>query len=174
MRWKDKLMQSLAVAAIGFALAAGVEARGSKSKENKEDSASKLYAEGVKLAEAGDFGAALERFENANKERKNDPDILNMLGFTQRKLGRLDAAFASYAKALQLRPDFPEAREYLGEAHLQAALEQLRLLSEQGAAGEVAELRAAIAQAAWRAGVGNARAAGDSGAAAAPDSARRW
>lgn len=166
MSWKRWLVPVVTVFGISAALVLGVDARGSKSKEEQGDEASKLYAEGVKLAEAGDFEAALDRFERAKKERKNDPDILNMLGFTQRKLGRLDVAFASYKQALELRPNFPEAREYLGEAHLQAALEQLRLLSDQGAAGEVAELRDAIAQAAWRAGVGASPAVGDS--------TRRW
>jgi len=166
MSRKRTLIPIVTVVAVSFALAVGVDARGSKSKQEKADEASKLYEEGVKLAEAGDFETALDRFERAQKERKNDADILNMLGFTQRKLGRLDAAFANYAKALELRPDFPEAREYLGEAHLQAALEQLRILSARGATEEVAELRDAIAQAAWRAGAGSSPAAGDS--------TRRW
>ena len=42
----------------------------------------------------------------------------NSLGYTQRKLGAYDDALASYAKALDLKPGYPEALEYRGEAYL--------------------------------------------------------
>jgi tetratricopeptide (TPR) repeat protein len=131
------------------------EAAPSGSKTEKKDKATAYYEEGVQLAETGDFDKALERFEKANKERKNDADILNMMAFAQRKLGRLNEAFENYARALEIRPDFPQAREYLGEAHLQAALEQAKILSEYGSLGEeeLAQLMAAFEEAAWRLGI---------------------
>jgi tetratricopeptide (TPR) repeat protein len=42
----------------------------------------------------------------------------NSLGYTQRKLGSYDDSLASYAKALDLKPGYPEALEYRGEAYL--------------------------------------------------------
>jgi tetratricopeptide (TPR) repeat protein len=42
----------------------------------------------------------------------------NALGYTQRKLGSYDDSLASYAKALELKPGYPEALEYRGEAYL--------------------------------------------------------
>ena len=39
-------------------------------------------------------------------------------GYTQRKLGSYDDSLASYAKALELKPGYPEALEYRGEAYL--------------------------------------------------------
>jgi len=42
----------------------------------------------------------------------------NSLGYTQRQLGSYDDALASYARALTLRPGYPEALEYRGEAYL--------------------------------------------------------
>jgi tetratricopeptide (TPR) repeat protein len=42
----------------------------------------------------------------------------NSLGYTQRKLGAYDDALASYARALDLKPGYPEALEYRGEAYL--------------------------------------------------------
>ena len=42
----------------------------------------------------------------------------NSLGYTQRKLGSYDDSLASYAKALELKPGYPEALEYRGEAYL--------------------------------------------------------
>ena len=38
-----------------------------------------------------------------------------------------DEAFSLYGRALRLRPEFPEAREYVGEAHIDAALERFAL-----------------------------------------------
>lgn len=135
---------------------------GKKDASEKVDPATEHYNKGLDLVTAGDFDAAFEQFERANRERKNDPEILNMLAFTQRKRGHLDEAFTIYAKALQLQADFPQAREYLGEAHIQAALEQVRILRSYGAAGE-AELRALLAafeEAAFRLGLGKESGAG--------------
>ena len=42
----------------------------------------------------------------------------NSLGYTQRKLGSYDDSLASYARALDLKPGYPEALEYRGEAYL--------------------------------------------------------
>jgi hypothetical protein len=42
----------------------------------------------------------------------------------------------NYAKALKLRPNFPDAREYLGEAYLQALLRELDTLKSYGKNGE--------------------------------------
>ena len=122
----------------------------------KADKAAEYYNQGLALVEAGDFEKAVKQFEKADKERQDDPEILNMLAFTQRKTGKLDKAFENYARALELRPDFPQAREYLGEAHLQALLEQVRLLGTYGPKGEkeLGQLRDAFAKAAWQLGVG--------------------
>ena len=124
--------------------------------EQKVDRATEYYNQGLALVEAGNFEKALDLFKKANKERDDDPEILNMLAFTQRKLGRLEQAFENYARALELRPEFPQAREYLGEAYLQAALEQVRILNGYGSSGEkeLAQLRAAFEKAAWQLGVG--------------------
>ena len=69
--------------------------------------------------------------------------------------GKLDEAFKNYDKALSVRERFPQAREYLGEAHVQAALEQARLLQSYGADGEkdLAGLVAAFARAAVDLGI---------------------
>jgi tetratricopeptide (TPR) repeat protein len=42
----------------------------------------------------------------------------NYLGYTRRKLGEYDAALMAYDRALALRPSYPEAIEYRGEAYL--------------------------------------------------------
>jgi tetratricopeptide (TPR) repeat protein len=83
------------------------------------------------------------KFEKAYEMDDEDPEILNMLAFTMRKTGDLEGAFAFYEQALALRERFPQAREYLGEAHLQAALLQIQILAGYGAEGE-AELAALL------------------------------
>ena len=40
------------------------------------------------------------------------------MGFATRKLGNVDGALPYYARALALKPDYVQAREYLGEAFL--------------------------------------------------------
>src|SRR5262245_3745412 len=146
--------------------AAGAFAAGSGSKsqtpEAATDPAIQLYEQGLKKVEAKDWKGALDLFERAHQAKKKDPDILNMLAFTQRKTGQLDDAFTNYAKALEMRPEFPQAREYLAEAHLQAAMEQMKILRDYGseAQAEVTMLLDAFAKAAWT--VGARPAAGDS------------
>jgi tetratricopeptide (TPR) repeat protein len=91
-----------------------------------------LYDQGLAASQANDFQKALPIFEQALRNDPNNPDILNMLAHTQRKIGLLDESLANYKKALQLRPHFPEAHEYLGEAYIQAALLELQVLRSYG------------------------------------------
>lgn len=67
--------------------------------------------------------AALEALD-----RPEDPNVLNYLGYSHRKLGKIDKGLAYYARALDVDPDFVLAREYLGEGHVeQGDLEKARL-----------------------------------------------
>ncbi|MDE2222137.1 MAG: tetratricopeptide repeat protein [Candidatus Omnitrophica bacterium] len=91
-----------------------------------------LYDQGIAAGQANDFQKALPLFEQALRQDPNNPDILNMLAHTQRKIGLIDEALANYKKALELRPRFPEAREYLGEAYVQAALREVEVLKSYG------------------------------------------
>jgi tetratricopeptide (TPR) repeat protein len=100
-----------------------------------------LYDQGVAAGNAGDYPKAVDLFQQALKADPNNPDILNMLAHAQRKSGPMDdvlmdAAMDNYWKALKIRPDFPEAREYLGEAYLQGLLKQVILLKGYGASGK--------------------------------------
>ena len=169
LRWFARAFLAVLVSA---ALTSRSDAAPTGSKTNKpeppSDPARQLYDQGLQKAQANDFTAALPLFERAHQAKKDDPEILNMLAFTQRKLGQLDEAFANYAKALELRPDFPQAREYLAEAHLQAAMLQMQILRGYGpkADAEVAQLADAFAKAARTVGAGTPP--------AGADSTRRW
>jgi outer membrane protein assembly factor BamD (BamD/ComL family) len=160
----------LLFAAGAFASGSGSKSQTPESKsqtpEASTDPAIQLYEEGLKKVEAKDWKGALSLFERAHQAKKKDPDILNMLAFTQRKNGQLDDAFTNYAKVLEMKPEFPQAREYLAEAHLQAAMEQMKILRDYGseAQAEVTMLLDAFAKAAWTVGA----------RPAAGDSTRRW
>ena len=132
-----------------------VEASGSSKPKKSTDEAgadkvAKLYAEGEGLVWAGKYDEALAVFKKAHKQDKKNPDVLNLLAYTQRKTGDLDGALENYHKALKLKPHFPEAREYLGEAYIQAALRQVEALRGYGTEGqkELTELTQAFKKAA--------------------------
>ena len=126
------------------------EGSSSEPEISRDDEAVIAYDKGMELVKAGRYQEALERFRSAVKRDKKNPEYLNMMAYTLRKTGNIDDAFDTYAKALQLKPAFPQAREYLGEAHLQALLLQLDVLRGYGDDGkkEYAALVAALQEAA--------------------------
>ena len=84
-----------------------------------------------------------ERYEEAITELKgllekdaDDPDLFNLLAFSQRKLGRFEPAYENYQKALAIDPGHRGANEYLGELYLQLdqpekAEERLKVLDDE-------------------------------------------
>ncbi len=126
------LLAAGALGAAGAAFAAGSPSAG-KSKDEARPSG---YEAGVALLDAGRFEQARQKLETAARESPRDPDVLNMLAYSQRKSGQLDRAIATYKRALSLRPRFPQAREYLGEAYLQASLRELETLEGYGPAAK--------------------------------------
>ncbi len=137
----------LMVASIVFFLNAG----GSEpSTSTRDDEAILLYKKGVQADKSGDYTNAINFLQQAYKLDKKNPNILNMLAHSQRKTGKIDEALENYRRALNLRPKFPEAREYLGEAYIQAALREIETLKGYGreGAGNREELIRAFKQAA--------------------------
>lgn len=86
---------------------------GGRAAMNNEE----LYATGYQLAKAGDYEGALE-FLTAGAY-KADPRFLTMIGYSTRKLGRIDDGMGYYMQALAIDPNSVTTREYLGEAYLQ-------------------------------------------------------
>jgi predicted Zn-dependent protease len=87
--------------------------KGGRAAMNNEE----LYAAGYQLAKAGDYKSALE-FLTAGTDKK-DVRFLTMIGYSTRKLGRVDEGMGYYNQALALDPNSVTTREYLGEAYLQ-------------------------------------------------------
>lgn len=91
-----------------------------KPKQKPKDSSlnqDQLYNLGYWQAKTGGYDAALATLRSAPSQ--DDPRVQTMIGFTLRKLGRVDDAFGYYFKALATRPDATTTRQYLGEAYLQ-------------------------------------------------------
>lgn len=77
-----------------------------------------LYQQGRALAQAGEYDWALTVLGVISNQ--NDPRVLNYIGYSHRKSGRLDEAFGYYHKAIEIDPNFVLAREYLGEGYVAA------------------------------------------------------
>lgn len=132
--------------------AATVQGAGNPARAKDDAEPPAEYAKGLEHLEAEDFEAARSDFERAVRRAPRDADVLNMLAYAQRKTGQLDRAIRTYQKALKLRPRFPQAREYLAEAYLQAALRELSQLESYGdeARSERDQVIRALEQAASR------------------------
>ena len=85
-----------------------------KSGATDDDS---IYATGRQLAMKGDYEEAIKVLSLA--QNKSDPRILNYLGYSHRKAGRVLVGLGYYEEALRIDPNYTLVREYLGEAHLQ-------------------------------------------------------
>ena len=105
-------------------------------EKNKIDRATKLYSK------------ALKKLQQAYKTDKNNPDILNYLGFTLRKTGKLEEAEKYYLAGLKIKPDHNGINEYLGELYvktgrMELAKERLSVLKNCNCE-EYAELKEVI------------------------------
>ena len=54
----------------------------------------------------------------ANKEKPNQPDTLNYLGFASRKIGNFEIAEKYYLEGLSINPNHVGINEYLGELYI--------------------------------------------------------
>jgi tetratricopeptide (TPR) repeat protein len=88
---------------------------------------SELIEQAWALARKGEFEAGRQLFDLV--AHKNTPEVLNGLGYTNRKLGQFPEAIAYYKQAIALDPNYAEAREYLGEGY--ATMGKLDLAKEQ-------------------------------------------
>ena len=109
-----------------FALAAGGDGGGTSSKVSMYDEAVKLIKRAGKLEKKDKkdkavklYKEAFNKLEKANKKDKNNPDILNYMGYTSRKSGNFNDAEQFYLKGLSLDPKHNGINEYLGELYVQ-------------------------------------------------------
>ncbi len=84
-----------------------VKRAGNLEKKEKLDKANKIYAQ------------AFSKLEKAYKSDKKNPDILNYMGYTTRKVGNYEQAEKFYLEGLKIKPNHNGINEYLGELYVQ-------------------------------------------------------
>jgi tetratricopeptide (TPR) repeat protein len=90
----------------------------SKSKDSRLNQ-DEIYSLGYWQAKRGHYQAALATLRSAPNAA--DPRVETMIGFSLRKLGRLEEALVYYQRVLANYPERTTTRQYLGEAYLQMA-----------------------------------------------------
>ena len=94
----------------------------------------KKYEKEDKIKKANKrYGKALKLLIKSNKKKPNNPDTLNYLGFTTRKLGDYENGEKFYLEGLAIEPSHIGINEYLGELYvvtnrISLAKERLKIL----------------------------------------------
>ena len=116
MKWHWIMAVAISLAAIAAPPAS--TAAGDEDTSGTDETRSS-YERAVRLVEAADYEDALEILEHLKRTESGNADVLNMLGYAHRKLGRVETAFAHYREALAIEPRHLGANEYLGELYLE-------------------------------------------------------
>ena len=100
-----------------------IKRAGKLEKKEKNDKAKKIYSQ------------AFKKLEKAYSSDKQNPDILNYMGYTSRKTGNFEQAEKFYLTGLSIKPDHNGINEYLGELYVQTnridkARERLAVLKD--------------------------------------------
>ena len=109
-----------------FSFAAGGSSNSNDSYTNLYKEAKKFIVRAKKLEKKDKIEKALKLYSKAYKKLlkayekdKNNPDILNYLGFTLRKAGNFEEAEKFYIMGLKIKPDHKGINEYLGELYVE-------------------------------------------------------
>lgn len=84
-------------------------ARVSEEQAKKNQEIKKFFEAGVLAANAGDHQAAVEAFTSAGAAMPTCADCYFNIGVSQQQLKNSAAAEAAFKKAIELRPNYPEA-----------------------------------------------------------------
>ena len=99
---------------------------------------------------AANYPTAIDLLQKVLAHQPDNPDVLNLMGFSERKSGESSEALKYYKKALGLQPTHIGANEYLGELYLELkqpdlAEERLAVLQKVcGSCQEYTELKEKI------------------------------
>ena len=128
------LKPSLTALAIIAALLGPAAAMAADTEETPA-SATGDFGSARALVDAQKYDEALQALRKVDQESPNNPDVLNLIGFSLRKTGKMDEALDYYNRALALNPHHRGANEYLGELYLETkqpekAKERLAVLQQ--------------------------------------------
>ena len=76
------------------------------------------YKSGYDEVSNGNYQLAIKYLLKAAKTSPDNPDVYNLLGFSHRKLDKLEESFTYYKMALKLNPRHLGANEYIGDCLL--------------------------------------------------------
>ncbi len=125
-----------------FVYAAGSDSSSVEYKTNYYQDAKKLIKQAGKLEKNENtekakkiYSKAFKKLKKAHSADKKNPDILNYMGYTSRKIGNFDEAEKFYLTGLKIKPDHNGINEYLGELYVQTnridkAKERLEVLKD--------------------------------------------
>ena len=124
-----------------YSLSASSSSNGSSKIKSDYEKAVSLIKSAKKYDKKGKSDKAEKRYKKAfklllvsNKKKPNNPDILNYLGFTSRKLGEFKKGENYYLEGLAIEPNHVGINEYLGELYvvtnrIELAKERLNVLT---------------------------------------------
>ena len=150
------MLKKISIVLFLVLFSANAYSAGSDSTTKKVNSDYDKAVESIKFAKKyekkGKMEKAKKRYEKAqkfllksNKEKPNQADTLNYLGFTTRKLGDYENGEKYYLMGLKINPNHTGINEYLGELYvttnrIELARERLKVL-EKCNCEEYAELK---------------------------------
>ena len=139
MKHSDFRVAAIVVLGLLAAPAAGYAAGTSSSEPAAQPD---LYKQAKELVDDQQYAKAIPLLQKSIQQKGEYADALNLLGFSNRKLGDMTKAMTYYTKALNKEPKHLGANEYLGELYLEMnnlpkAEERLAVL--KGACGNCEE-----------------------------------
>lgn len=143
-------MPRLAVLAVTCALMSAAGAYAADTEETPASAATSDFESARALVDAEKYDEALPALRQLDQQGPNNPDVLNLIGFSLRKTGKMGEALDYYSRALALNPRHLGANEYLGELYLETkqpekAKERLEILRQAcGDCEEFEDLQAQI------------------------------
>ena len=119
-----------------YSLSAGSSDNSSSKTKSNYEKAVTLIKSAKKYDKKGKSDKAEKRYKKAfklllvsNKKKPNNPDTLNYLGFTSRKLGDFEKGEVYYLQGLAIEPNHVGINEYLGELYV--ATNRIKLAKER-------------------------------------------
>ena len=115
---KILLIFSMIISYLIFINAISLAAGDSDDEDTYRRIQDTYYLNGKEQAYNGNYESAIKYLEKSIKNDPTNANAFNMLGYSNRKLGKNKEAFGYYNKALKLDPKHRGTHEYLGKLYL--------------------------------------------------------
>lgn len=143
-------MMRMAAFAVVLTLFVSLNAYAADTEETPASAGLAEFDAARQLVDSQQYEKALPLLLQLDEASPDNPDVLNLIGFSLRKTGKADDALGYYQRALALDPEHRGANEYLGELYLELkqpvqAKERLAVLQKTcGDCEEFEDLQAMI------------------------------